>query len=473
MRSFLQVLFLILIDIGAYYCSLFLGWATREFLFPAMFNELRDNYSFYYYVCLWWIPVIYIFFFSYVQIYTSRYPFWDETKRLINALTLSMLVLMTVVTLGHFPDKVSRPVLILLWVNSLFIFPILRLFGKELLFKSGIFRERVLILGAGKAGRLILSWLTREKHLGYDVLGFLDDDPDKIGNTIDGKKIFGKIKHYTKFIREFQVNTIILAMPSLGPEKLSTMSFEIQQHVKNTMIVPDLYGVALLNTDLLHLFYEEIFLLKVRNNLKSLSNRIVKRIFDLAVSIALLPFLLFLIVIIGIIIKLESSAPVFYAHERIGRGMKVFRCYKFRTMVKDAEDKLVELLKSDANIKDEWEKYWKLKNDPRVTRIGMFLRKTSLDELPQIFNVLKGQMSFIGPRPYLLRELDEIKDGIEAITKVSPGITGLWQVSGRNSTTYKYRLRLDLWYIINWSLWLDLVILIRTITVVISMKGVK
>jgi undecaprenyl-phosphate galactose phosphotransferase len=164
---------------------------------------------------------------------------------------------------------------------------------------------------------------------------------------------------------------------------------------------------------------------------------------------------------------------VIYSHYRIGRKGKIFKCYKFRTMQKDAEEKLQELLQKDSSARLQWEQYWKLIDDPRVTRVGRFLRKTSLDELPQILNVLKGEMSLIGPRPYLLREKDAIQDKLEIITSVAPGITGLWQVSGRNDITYQHRIKLDVWYIMNWSLWLDIYILIKTIKVVLGMRGAR
>lgn len=237
------------------------------------------------------------------------------------------------------------------------------------------------------------------------------------------------------------------------------------------MVIPDLKGVALLNTALLHLFHEEIFLMNIRNNLKSITNRFTKRLFDIGVSVLSMPVLLPLIGIIGIIIRLETPGFAIYAHDRIGRRGKTFRCYKFRTMQKDAEEKLKEMLGSSDLLRNEWENTWKLKEDPRVTRIGRFLRRSSLDELPQIFNVIKGEMSLVGPRPYLPREKSDIRDNIQVISSAKPGITGLWQVSGRSNTHYKYRVKLDAWYVMNWSLWLDIVILFKTIRVVIRAEG--
>ncbi|MCG6551179.1 MAG: undecaprenyl-phosphate galactose phosphotransferase WbaP [Candidatus Magnetominusculus sp. LBB02] len=473
MKKFIQLLSLITIDIAAYYVSLYGAWYFREKAIPLFYTPLTPNYSFAYYSGLLWMPAIFLFFIAYNNIYTGRTPLWDETKKLIHANTLSFMVLMAVVMLGKIQGMVSRAVISALWVFAIFIFPIFHLYGKKLLFILGITKEKVLVLGAGKTGKIISQWLERERHIGYEVIGYLDDDVERIGTFIDGKKVFGQVRHYTRFIKELQIQTIIIAMPSLGPEKISSLAFEIQQKVKNTLIVPNLYGIALLNTELLHLFYEEIFLLKVRNNLKSMYNMIMKRFFDLAWAISLLPFVLFAVAVIGIITKLSSPGPVIYKQERIGTGGRPFNCYKFRTMVEDSEKILDELLQSNSDMKDEWEKHWKLSKDPRVTKIGMFLRKTSLDELPQIFNVLKGEMSLIGPRPYLPREMYAIANDIGDITKVPPGITGLWQVSGRSSTTYENRIRLDIWYMMNWSLGLDLFILLRTIKVVLFMKGVR
>jgi undecaprenyl-phosphate galactose phosphotransferase len=261
-------------------------------------------------------------------------------------------------------------------------------------------------------------------------------------------------------------------MPSLDPERLSSITARVQSYAVNTMVIPDLKGIALLNTDLLHLFYEEIFLMNIKNNLKLRSNRLVKRVFDIGVSLAMLPFILPLIGLIAVIIRLETPGTAIYTHDRIGRDGATFRCFKFRTMYYDAEERLRELLKSNETLRSEWDRNRKLKGDPRVTKIGNFLRKTSLDELPQMFNVFLGEMSLVGPRPVTQDELTgHYKDMSTICFSVPPGITGLWQVSGRSDTGYDRRVKLDAWYIMNWSLWLDVVILFRTIKVVSRMDG--
>ncbi|MBV6343239.1 undecaprenyl-phosphate galactose phosphotransferase WbaP [Candidatus Magnetobacterium casense] len=468
-----RVFFLVCLDVLAFYASLFAAWYIRDDLLPLVFGGLTENFTFAMYVGLWWVPVTYVSFNAYNGMYGTRLPFWDDTRRLSTSITLSMLIVMVIVNIGQMSAEISRVILVLLWCISLFVFPVCRLLGKRALFRFCIFKTRALILGAGNTGRLVNQWLTREKAIGIEVVGFLDDDRQKINTLVDGKMVFGEICSYAQLIKNLKVSTVIIALPSLGPKRIATLAFELQLCINDIMIVPDLCGVALLNTELLHLFYEEIFLLKIRNNLKFVKNRIIKRLFDIVSGIVLLPMLLIMVGIIGLLIRLESRGPVIYSHLRIGKGGRLFKCYKFRTMVKDADTMLASLLQSDSNLR-EWQQHYKLTNDPRVTRIGNFLRKTSLDELPQIFNVLKGEMSIIGPRPVTEHEVETYyKELAEACFSVLPGITGLWQVSGRNDTTYDYRIRLDSWYIMNWSLWLDIVILIKTVSVVFFMKGAR
>jgi undecaprenyl-phosphate galactose phosphotransferase len=267
------------------------------------------------------------------------------------AVSLASLTVMAIVTLGKMQDRISRLVLMGLWTASLFTFPLFRLWGKRFLSRVGIWRERVLILGAGNAGRLVMEGLQRERHMGYDVIGFLDDDERKWGGLISGKKIFGRVRHFPKFIRDLKIATIIIAMPSLPPQRLSALTASVQNHSTSTMVIPDLRGIALLNTGLLHLFYEEIFLMNIRNNLKSLPNRFIKRLFDITLSIVAMPVLLPLIGIIGLVIRIETPGPAIYAHDRIGRNGKVFRCYKFRTMLRDAEERLREMLENDEGVR--------------------------------------------------------------------------------------------------------------------------
>lgn len=184
-----------------------------------------------------------------------------------------------------------------------------------------------------------------------------------------------------------------------------------------------------------------------------------------------MPFLLILFILISFLVKISSRGPVIFKQKRVGKNGKLFYIYKFRTMHCDAEKRLKEILKNDPKAKKEWQERRKLKNDPRITRIGRFLRKTSLDELPQFINIIKGDMSIVGPRPYLPTEIKDMEDYTHIILSVSPGITGLWQVNGRSNTTFKERVLLDCQYVNHLSLTLDLKIIFKTIKVVIRGEG--
>ena len=200
-------------------------------------------------------------------------------------------------------------------------------------------------------------------------------------------------------------------------------------------------------------------------------NFLAKRIADIILSLFAC-FLLFpLFILLSIAIFLDSPGPIVFAHERIGRNGRKFLCYKFRTMVPDAESVLQECLQGNPVAREEWEENFKLKHDPRVTRMGRLLRRTSLDELPQFWNVLKGEMSLVGPRPVIEEELPKYGDCIDEYLLVPPGITGIWQVNGRSDTTYCERVAMDSWYVRNWSVWLDLYLLLRTVKVVLGGKG--
>jgi len=201
------------------------------------------------------------------------------------------------------------------------------------------------------------------------------------------------------------------------------------------------------------------------------SARLLKRACDLVICLFVSLFCLPLIAVLALAVKCTSAGPAFYAHRRLGRNGKSFRAWKLRSMYMNADQLLAKYLDSDASLKKEWELTHKLKSDPRITRIGRLLRATSLDELPQIWNVLRGEMSLVGPRPIVDEEIPKYRDKYQLYSKVTPGVTGLWQISGRNHTTYEERVAYDAYYVRNWSLWLDLYILTRTIKVVLLRDG--
>ena len=475
LKHSIAVILLMCIDLAAFYCSLVAAFTSRMLIDVFVADVAPFILPFSYFLKIWWLPMVFLLFMAYERLYIKKLPFWDEARECVKAVTISTVTILAMVTLGKMIE-ISRLTILLLWVYALFLFPFFRLLGKKVLFRSGLWKENVIIIGAGTAGIEAAKGLRSERHLGYALIGFLDDDDDKIGREIDihGEtyKVFGKTRNFSKFVTLLDIPTVIIAIPSLPVEQLTELTSTIQKQVKNILLIPDLKGIALTNTELYHLFTQELFLLKIRNNLKSPYNRLIKRTFDIVVSLLLLPVLVPLISVLGALIKLESAGPVFYRHTRVGRGGRSFGIYKFRSMYRDSKERLERILATDPDAKREWESSFKLKSDPRITPFGAFLRRTSLDELPQILNVLKGDMSLVGPRPVVEEEITKYyKEYSDYYELVRPGITGLWQVSGRNDVDYVDRVRLDSWYVLNWSVWLDTLMLFKTVRVVLNKEG--
>ncbi len=235
-------------------------------------------------------------------------------------------------------------------------------------------------------------------------------------------------------------------------------------------VIPTLRGMPLDSTDMSFIFSHEVMIFRVQQNLAKWSSRIIKRIFDIVGSLAIIILLSPVLLYICFKVK-KDGGPAIYGHERIGKGGRPFKCLKFRSMVTNSKEVLEELLATDLAAKQEWDLTFKLKNDPRVTKIGGFLRRTSLDELPQLFNVLKGEMSLVGPRPIITAELERYNDEVDYYLLSKPGMTGLWQVSGRSDVDYETRVYFDAWYVKNWSMWNDIAILFKTIAVVLKKDG--
>ena len=235
-------------------------------------------------------------------------------------------------------------------------------------------------------------------------------------------------------------------------------------------VIPTLRGMPLDSTDMSFIFSHEVMIFRVQQNLAKWSSRIIKRIFDVVGSLSIIMILSPALLYISRQVR-KDGGPAIYGHERIGKDGQPFKCLKFRSMVINSKEVLDDLLANDLDAKKEWNDTFKLKNDPRITKIGGFLRRTSLDELPQLFNVLKGEMSLVGPRPIITAELERYNEEVDYYLLSKPGMTGLWQVSGRSDVDYETRVYLDAWYVKNWSMWNDIAILFKTIGVVLKKDG--
>lgn len=486
----LYPVFMIVGDCVAFYASLLITYFFRirviAHWFPLPFSQTMGDL-----VSRFWIPVVVIGVFAFEGLYSRREPFWEETQNMIKAIVLAYLMIFSIVSLGKLSFEVSRSIVLGTGLLSLVLVPFFRFWWKAFLHRMGLGLKKVVLIGDNPWGRLAHLGLFRDHYMGIRILGFMkvpcqlerrfparnDSLNDTEREALSGMAppevpYLGELEDLPVIAARHGIRGAVIAAPHLRREEIAQLIERVQRHVLSVYVVPNVAQVNLVNSELLYLFYEEIFLLGIHNNLKSRLNRWLKNLSDFILAIFLCIPLFPLMLGIAILVAATSPGPVFFSQWRMGRNNRPFRIYKFRTMFLGAEERLEELLGSDPKLRNEYEDHQKITDDPRITPVGRFLRKTSLDELPQIVNVLKGEMSFVGPRPVTREELHfRYREASIDYCLVKPGITGLWQVSGRSERGYGVRIRLDLWYIRNWSLWLDLVILIRTIGVVWSKKG--
>jgi undecaprenyl-phosphate galactose phosphotransferase len=472
MRSYrrrLGTIILFLSDIVILFLIVALAIIIRDIIpaiIPAFPHFIRDiEYA-------WWIFPVWITILTYEGAYTRRFTFWDEVRLLWKTSLFSTLVILSIVFIGKM-GAVSRTVVALTGLLSLILFPLLRISFKRWLITAGLLERKVLILGAGETGILALHALQGEPNLGYKVIGFLDEERSKGSARVQGIKIHGHLDRIERYLSNADIHDVVIALPEYDKRELNNLVTRLQHKAASVLYFPDYAGMAVIGTELRHFFKEQVFALEIKNNLAEPLNYLFKRTLDYLGGICLLFLLIIPIGLLSLLIRINSPGPAIFRQERIGKDRHTFLCCKFRTMYDDADVRLQHILAEDPEARQEWATYWKLKNDPRVTTIGGFLRKTSLDELPQIFNILRGEMSLVGPRPYLPREWEALKDYSEIILSVQPGITGLWQVSGRSNSSYEQRLILDTWYVRNWNVWLDIVILVKTIKVVLNKEGAR
>lgn len=478
-RQILAVPLLIIIDIVAFSLSIFVAFVIRALFLPMtipLFHDVNLFRMLHMLDMLWWMPLLACVLFAFEKLYAKRVPFWQEAGQIVKATTLFFLLAICIIFLTKLGDLTSRTVVLIAWGISLVTVPTVRYVGKLVLLKLRIWEKPVIIVGAGETGALVLNAICSEPTLGYRPVGFLDDD--KTRRTYPPKMpsgqevpVLGSFEQAETIMENNGVRDVIVAVPGLQGKELVQLTNRLQRKAYNLLLVPDLFGIAMANMEVQCLFNERAMVLKFKNNLNDRLNLIFKRIFDLVLSFIILPAILPVMLVTAIAIKLDSKGPLIFTGKRIGKNGKDFSCYKFRSMYVDSDKILQEYLSYHADAKKQWMKYAKLKNyDPRVTKVGVIIRKLSIDELPQIFNVIKGNMSLVGPRPYLPHEWNMV-EGRDDILLTRPGITGFWQVNGRNEVKFEDRLKMDSWYVRNWSLWLDIVFLLRTITVVIKGKG--
>lgn len=395
----------------------------------------------------------------------------NELRRLTISAT-SVFVLLAAMTFWlRNPGDYSRMNLALSWGFSLFLVPLGRAVVRSISTRLGLYGEPIVVIGHGDRGKQIVSFLKQNPSVGLRPIVIIDG----FGGSEEASDNGIPIAHLedptgiSSLFTRLGVESAIIMTSEVSSELLKAAEKIERDSFKRLILIPDreqIGGLGLRKYDL-----GMSFGLEVKRNLFNLWENLIKRITDLILVVAGGFFSLPIITFIAILIRLDSKGPIFYGHTRIGKKGIPFKAWKFRTMVPDADQVLKAYLEANPEMKREWTSTYKLHNDPRVTRVGSILRKLSLDELPQLWNVFRGEMSLVGPRPIVNDEVKFYGDRYDLYTAVTPGITGLWQVSGRNNTTYEERVCLDEYYVRNWSIWMDIYILARTVAVVFKREG--
>jgi len=323
----------------------------------------------------------------------------------------------------------------------------------------------IVLLGGGDVARFVLRRFKNQRHLGLRPVAVVSDFTE--AREIDGVPVFKS--PCLSQMGSFGIRHAIVAAPELSQLEFENIVSQCADCFPQLIIIPDaayMWKVGAYTRDLMG-----ILGIQVRNDLLDRKSRLAKRVIDLASAALLLLCVLPGMVVLSVLIVLETGFPVFYTQERLGHGGITFRMLKFRTMRQNAREVLERSLAGDPELRKEWQQFQKLRKDPRVTGVGALLRKASLDELPQLWNVLKGDMSLVGPRPIIQAEVERYREAYLVYKKTVPGLTGLWQVSGRNRTSYAERVAYDCYYVRNWSVWMDIYLLTKTVAAVITGDG--
>lgn len=466
MKVYLRIFFLMLGD----YLS-FMG----VFLLITYLYKLYGgaDYEIVTYLKIWPLGLLFILINEVARLYhgTMFYPGAsvgpaEELRRIFYSVTSVFCGLLLFLFISKETEVYSRVVFIISWPLCILTAIMCRWFLRSIFKRYNFGNVRAIIMGAGKTGIKTARLLNKSKYLGITPVGFVDDNRKLHDSIIEELPVIGTLNKLKENSKALNADYIIMCLPmNIIMDKLK----EYSRSFKHILIIPDstMFSVGWVYA------YDigGILGLEVKCNLMLKSLLIVKGTMDyflaLLVTIVAMPVMIFC----ALTIKLTSKGSIFYKAQRLGVNGKIFFVYKFRTMRMGADKYLEQYLESNPEAKKEWQETFKLKNDPRITWWGNLLRRTSLDELPQLINVLKGDMSLIGPRPIVEAERQYYGDKYEMVSAVKPGITGLWQVSGRSELDYEDRVELDCYYLMNWNVWLDLFILLKTVREVFFCKG--
>ncbi len=471
-KKFISFFALLLTDIIVVLLSFYLANLIRGEILVLIFKRYRGMamIPFSTYLSRYFMVLVWILIFSYDKLYTKRFPFWEEVKTLAKSASISSAFIMIAIFLAKAEINFSRTTVMLAWILSLFLFPLFRFTVKTGLIRFNLWKKKLIMVGVHETSLQVIRNIRKNKTMGYEVTALIEDSPELIGKTFAGIRVLGPVSKIGEISKAYQSKDIMVATPHKSRKEFKKILSLCEQNSESMWIIPRSgdFITEGINIEVIG----DIFTLYLKRNLVKPWNLFIKNFFETLFALFLVVLTMPILLIIALMIKLDTKGNVFFVQDRIGKDKKLFHLYKFRSMYNDNETRLNKYLESNKKARDEWKKYKKLKNyDPRITRVGRFIRKFSLDELPQLFNILKGNMSIVGPRPYLPEEVKDSDQSLSTITRVKPGLTGLWQVSGRSNIPFDERLRIDEYYIRNWSSWMDIVILLKSLRVLFSQKG--
>lgn len=395
----------------------------------------------------------------------------EEFRLILRSSTGGFFILTAVTYLLREGMFSSRLVFLIAWLLTVLLVPLFRRAIRGICSRRSWWGVPVVIIGEEHTGRMMLKLLKGHRRLGLRPVAFLhtNADVDHDSRLFAESVVYGHPSMGTSVAQRFPGAYAMLAMPNADSDDVKRVFRDYIREFSTVLIIPELIGLRTLSVTTTDV--SGVLALRVRQSLTGWAVPAAKRCIDLILSLCIAVPLLPLFLLLYSLVRLTSKGPAFYQQRRIGRGGEVFYVNKFRSMVMRADRILADALETDPALREEWSRDHKLKNDPRVTWIGKILRKTSLDELPQIWNVICGDMSLVGPRPIVRREVEKYGECYQQYVLVRPGMTGLWQVSGRNNTSYELRTRIDDYYIRNWSLSMDIYILLRTLKTLLLREG--
>ncbi len=397
-----------------------------------------------------------------------RISWFDEFYAIVNGTATGTIITIVFIFLYR-PAFYSRIIFIYAAIFSVILLGLSRFLTMRLITqmrRRGVGVKRMVIVGAGEVARAVMRTVVAHPETGFEVLGFFDDHPGKGGEDIGRFKALGSIdQNLINYLNDVDIDEVIITLPWQYHRKIMSIMAQCQRQNIRVRIVPDLFQITLSQ-----MHVEEIAgvpMIGIKETGISGLNQFIKRSLDVIFSVVALIATTPLMGLIALMIKMESPGDIFFRQERVGKNGQRFELYKFRSMIDGAD----AMKKDLAALNEADGPLFKIKEDPRVTRLGKWLRRSSLDELPQFYNILRGDMSLVGPRPPVPNEVEQYKEWHKRRLEVSPGLTGLWQVSGRSGLTFDEMALLDIYYIENWSLGLDAKIIIQTVPRVLFGQG--